>query len=87
MEPLDADMLPEQVITLTVQDEPGTLFLVSSVFSNRGISMRSLHLHEEHIILQERPCSRLTIRFLGEESRKKIICRLLCRLDCVIGSQ
>lgn len=86
MESLDCDALPEQIITLIVRDEPGTLFLISSVFSNRGISMRSIHLHEEPVLRHGLSCTRLVIRFFGEDGRKKIISRLLSRLDCVIES-
>jgi acetolactate synthase small subunit len=84
---LEPDTLPEQTISLIVRDEPGTLFLIASVFSNRGISMRSIHLHEEPVIHGAEHCSRLCIRFHGEESRKKIISRLLSRLDCVVESR
>ncbi|BBF64732.1 amino acid-binding protein [Acidithiobacillus sp. 'AMD consortium'] len=86
MEHLDCDALPEQIITLIVRDEPGTLFLISSVFSNRGISMRSIQLHEEPVLHHDISCTRLVIRFFGEEGRKKIISRLLTRLDCVLES-
>ncbi|MBU2818901.1 amino acid-binding protein, partial [Acidithiobacillus ferrooxidans] len=50
MDRLESDALPEQIITLTVRDEPGTLFLISSIFSNRGISMRSIQLREEPVL-------------------------------------
>lgn len=84
---LETDMLPEQSISLIVRDEPGTLFLIASVFSNRGISMRSIHVHEEPVSLGTDRCTRLSIGFDGEESREKIISRLLSRLDCVIESR
>lgn len=86
MEHVDHPFPSEQSITLIVRDEPGTLFLVASVFSNRGISMRSIRLHEERVSRNNLDCSQLTICFLGEDSRKKIICRLLSRLDCVLES-
>ena len=79
--------LPLQTIVLTVEDEPGTLFLISSVFSNRGISMKSIQMHEDNLPMDSVRLSRLTIRFRGEDSRKKIISRLLSRLDCVIESR
>ncbi|WP_215843627.1 ACT domain-containing protein [Acidithiobacillus montserratensis] len=86
MESLENEPLPEQVIILIVRDQPGTLFQISAVFSNRGISMSSIQLHEESIPCNGKRCTRLIIRFFGEESRKKIIIRLLSRLDCVLES-
>ncbi|MBU2824629.1 amino acid-binding protein, partial [Acidithiobacillus ferrooxidans] len=32
-------------------------------------------------------CTQLVIRFFGEEGRKKVIQRLLSRLDCVLESR
>ncbi|PKY11360.1 amino acid-binding protein [Acidithiobacillus marinus] len=86
MESLETEAVPEQVLVLIVRDQPGTLFQISAVFSNRGISMSSIHLHEESIPCNGKPCTRLVIRFFGEDSRKKIILRLLSRLDCVLES-
>lgn len=87
MDRLESDALPEQIITLIVRDEPGTLFLISSIFSNRGISMRSIQLHEEPVLRDGILCTQLVIRFFGEEGRKKVIRRLLSRLDCVLESR
>ncbi|WP_414039636.1 ACT domain-containing protein [Acidithiobacillus sp. M4-SHS-6] len=86
MEDLEYETLPEQVITLIVQDQPGTLFQVSAIFSNRGISMHSIHIHEASISHNGKRCTELIIRFFGEDSRKKVILRLLSRLDCVLES-
>ena len=66
----DDENLPLQTIVLTVPDEPGTLFLVSSVFSNRGISMKSIQMHGDNLPMDSVRPSRLTIRFRGEDGLK-----------------
>ncbi len=71
-------------IALLVKDQPGTLFLVSSIFSNRGISMTGIDIQEAPAAVNGAPCLRLNIRFTGEPRRQEIIRRLLLRLECVL---
>jgi acetolactate synthase small subunit len=86
MECIDSGEVSEQVIHLVVRDEPGVLFLIASVFSNRGISMQGIQVQDESISHNDERCMRMIIRFSGEESRKKIIGRILSRLDYVLES-
>lgn len=84
MEYINQTDLLLQTIVLKVEDTPGTLFLVSSIFSNRGLSIKNIQLLNDY---QDNRCSTLSISFNSEDSRKNIIIRLLARLDCVIDCQ
>jgi len=84
MERMIQNELPLQTIVLNVEDAPGTLFLISSIFSNRGISMHSIHFYNKGLDSENLNVSTLSISFNSDDSRKAIITRLLSRLDCVV---